>query len=323
MLADTIVVGARLVDSDFSTSDGLSSVNVEQIEEEYQICKIDNKNKSHSCSSKPFKNLFGISFSFLIAQGIFFAEVSLQSSVNVDSGLGLTSLCVLYFFFILSCLYSATLMRLFGTKYTIVVAYVGATIYTLANFYPSWYTLMFVSIVYGSVIGPLWAAQSVHITTIAHQYANMIGEEPRKSVFLFFGIYTFIFKLSYLPANTVSSVVLLNGRSPNSSSSLSEVCNNTEAAIVDIKYLYILLSIYFVFDIVSILILVLLVDNIPPETNLLSVSKVFHEYIKQPVINTLKHLFSWEINMITIMMILDGYSISFVFGLFSKVRRYQ
>ena len=279
----------------------------------------------HSCSlchGNPLKNLFAVSISFMITLTVFFAEVSLQSSINEDNGLGLTSLCVLYFAFILSCLYSAALMRLIGTKYTIAITYTGATIYTLANFYPSWYTLIFGSVVLGSVIGPLWASQSVHITTIAHQYASMTGKQPEKVVFLFVGIYTFIFKLSYVPANIISSVVLLNGRSPNASiidSSLGEVCNNTEAANIDQVYFYILLSIYLILNLVAIILLVVFVDHIKTDAMFTSLSQVFVHNIKKPIFNTLKHVLSWEINVLTIMMILDGYSMSFVFGLFSKV----
>ena len=268
------------------------------------------------------KNLMGISISFFLIFGVYLSEIGLQSSVNETNGLGLASLSVLYSSFLLSCWFSATVISLVGTKYTMIIAYCGMMVYTVANFYPSWYTLVPGSIVVGLVFGPLWASQAVHIAIIARQYASDTGRKPEQIVFLFFGIYVFIFKMAYVPPNIISSAVLLNGRSPNASiidSSLGEVCNNTEAANIDLVYFYILLSIYLVFDFVGILLLVLFVDRIKTETVFTSLSKVFVENFKIPVINTLKLVLEWKINMIIIMMILDGYSISFILGIFTKV----
>ncbi len=267
-----------------------------------------------------YKNLLGISISFFITFGVYLSEIGLQSSVNEDNALGLASLSIVYGSFILSCLFSSTVISLIGTRYTMIIGYCGMTFYTVANFYPSWYTLVPGSIVVGCIFGPLWSSQAVHITSIARQYAHDIGKKPEKIVFLFFGIYVFIFKMAYVPPNIISSVVLLIGRSSNTSIiDDSEVCNNTDAAHIDPKYFYILLSIYLVFDLFAILVLVIFVDRLKTETTFSSLSKVLHNNVKNPIINTLKLVWNWKVNVPFVMMLLDGYSISFILGVFSKV----
>ena len=261
----------------------------------------------------------GISFSFFIIFSVYLAILSLQSSINEENGLGLTAVCALYFSFFLSCFYSATVISILGTKYTVVLAYIVMAIYTVCNFYPSWYTLVPGSIMLGLIYGPLWASQSVHITSIAHQYALQIGKKSQPIVFQFFGIYVFFVNFGYLPANVVSSVVLLNSGSPNTSvveSSLGDICNNTDVANLDRIYLYVLLSIYVVFDVIAVVMVIMLVDRLVAFS---SMSKVFDVHIKTPVISTLKLLLSWKMNMVVVMMVLNGYSVSFVFGIFTKV----
>ena len=279
------------------------------------------------CTSlKAYKNLLGISFSFFIIFSVYLAILSLQSSINEENGLGLTAVCALYFSFFLSCFYSAAVISIMGTKYTIVLAYIVMAIYTVCNFYPSWYTLVPGSIMLGLIYGPLWASQSVHITSIAHQYALQIGKKSQPIVFQFFGIYVFCVNFGYLPANIVSSVVLLNGRNPNTSvveSFLGDVCNITDVANLDRIYLYVLLSIYVVFDVIAVVMVILLVDRLVADGPFLSMSKVFDVHIKTPIISMLKLMLSWKMNMVVVMMVLNGYSVSFVFGIFTKVCLYK
>ena len=267
---------------------------------------------------KVYKNLFGVSLSYFITFGVYLAEIGLQSSVNQIGGLGLASLCVLYFFFCVSCLYSSSLINILGTKYTMMVAYIAMTVYTVFNYYSSWYTLVPGSFLLGIMFGPLWASQAVHITNLAHYHASTIKKRPEQVVFMFFGIYIFIFKISYVPGNLISSVVLLNGRAENESiiDTSLDVCNNTEAITFDRVYYYVLLSIYVVLDLVAIVLLLLTVDKFSRDTKFSSKANFINV---KPIVTTLKLFLNWKMIMIALIMVLDGYSISFVTGLFMKV----
>lgn len=286
---------------------------------------VETKASSSKDSKVAYKNLLGISLSFLIIFGVYLTEIGLQSSINEDAGLGLATLSIVYFTFVLSCFYSASVVRLIGTKYTTLIAYTGMSVYTISNFYPSWYTLVPGSVIIGMVFGPLWTSHGVHITGIAHQYAQAANKTIEQVVFFFFGIYVFCFKIAYLPGNILSSLILLNGRSPNTSivdDSLDMVCNNTEAANLDCVYLYIILSVFVLLDIIAIVVFLLTVDYVRTDVQLQSVSHVLRQHVKQPIVNTLKMVLDWKMDVVFLMMIFDGYTISTVLGIFSKVYFY-
>ena len=277
---------------------------------------------SWSPKAKAYKNLFGIAVSYMILFSVHLAVVGLQSSVNDDDGLGLASLCILYGIFIFSGFYSSSVIRLFGTKYTLIVCYVGFTLYTSSNYYPHWYTLIPGSVCVGIVFGPLLASLNTHITTIAIQCAPALKENSTYLVSLFTGILAMFYKLSYIPANLASSVILLNGRQENTSildTSLGDICNNTEAMNFDRLYLYILLSVYVVFDIVAIVILISFVDHLGVDTRFLSVSKMYEIYFKKPFVATFKMFLNWKLILIAPMMGFDGFVVSFGLGQFAKV----
>ena len=285
----------------------------------------------HCCSwslkAKAYKNLLGVSVSYWIIFSAFLAVVGLQSSLNEQDGLGLASLCTLYTCFVFSGLFTSSVVRLFGTKYNLVMCYIVMLIYTLSNFYPHWYTLIPGSICLGLAFGPLWASLNVHITTVAIRFAPALNETPGYVVALFTGIHTFFYKMSYIPANLASSAILFSERTVNSSdggplidTSLGTVCNNTEAANVDRIYIYILFSIYVVFDIVAIIICLSFVDHLGTNTRFHTIGKMFTLYFKKPFIATIKMFTEWKMLMILPMMILDGFVISFALGQFAKVR---
>ena len=76
---------------------------------------------------------------------------------------------------------------------------------------------------------------------------------------------------------------------------------------------------YVIFDVVGIIILLAFVDHIQVDKKFMSTSKILRNYIQEPFLKTLKLMISWKMNAIAVIMIVDGYSIAFVAGLFSKV----
>ena len=276
----------------------------------------------HRSWRRGYKNLFGISVSFMVLYGVFLGVISLQSSLNDAEGLGLASLSALYAVYIISGLFSSSITRLCGTKYTLIICYIVMTVYTVSNCYPHWYTLIPGSVLLGIIYAPLWAALYVHVTTIAIQYATAVEEKQSYLVALFTGIFTMFYKIAYIPMNMVSSVILLNGREGNTSiidTSLGDICNNTEAANLDQLYIYILLSVYVIFDIVAIVILISFVDNLGTDTKFLSLTRMFKLYVKKPFVATLKMMLNWKLILVIPMIILDGFIASFSLGHLAKV----
>ena len=284
-------------------------------------------NTCHCCSwsskAKAYKNLLGVSISFMIIFSVYLGVASLQSSVNESGGIGLASLTIVNFLFTFSSFYTSAVIRLFGTKYTLIVGCIGMSMYTVGNYYLSWYTLIPAAVCVGITLGPLWASLNVHVTSVAIQYASASGQKQPHVVALFLGIYTGIFKMAYIPGNIISSVILLNGREENTSfidTSLGDVCNNTEAANLDRLYLYILLSVYVIFDIVGIVLLISFVDHLGTDTKFLSPARMFELYVKKPFVATLKMMLNWKLILIHTLNTLDGFIITFSLGNFTKVR---
>lgn len=98
------------------------------------------------------KNMLIVSFGFLFLFTAFQSLQNLQSSLNPDKGLGLASLSVIYCALILSCMFVPPIMvgRL-GCKWTLVISMVGYVLYTSANYYAKWWTLIPASILIGKL----------------------------------------------------------------------------------------------------------------------------------------------------------------------------
>ena len=70
------------------------------------------------------------------------------------------------------------MIRHIGLKWTLAVSMVCYALYTAANYYPAWATLMPASVILGLAAAPLWTAKSTYLTTIAGAYAKISGNSP-------------------------------------------------------------------------------------------------------------------------------------------------
>ena len=101
-----------------------------------------------------YKNLLILCTGFLSLFIAFNALQNLQSSLHSDASLGFTSLCLIYGGFLTSCLFVPKLLiTKFGCKLTILISMIGYVLYTAANFYPRWWTLVPASILVGRYDG--------------------------------------------------------------------------------------------------------------------------------------------------------------------------
>ena len=155
------------------------------------------------------KNLLIICLAFLFLFTAFQALQNLQSSINCDAGLGLASLSVIYATLVVSAiLVPSVVIRLLGMKWTLSVTVFCYSIYIAANFYPDWGTLIPTSALVGLAAAPLWASKSTYVTTIAKRYAELTSNTHNAIVNQFFGIFFFIFQISQVLGNLISSLVL-------------------------------------------------------------------------------------------------------------------
>ncbi len=105
---------------------------------------------------KILKNLVIVSCAFMFLFTAFQSLQNLQSSLNKDDGLGLVSLSVIYGALIVSCMFMPPLLiNKLGLKWTISFSMSFYVLYTMANFYSRWYTLIPASILLGKFLNIL------------------------------------------------------------------------------------------------------------------------------------------------------------------------
>ena len=298
------------------------------------VCKSDNPKKWG------YKNVLGLSVSYLLVYSVFKAVQNLQSSINSTGGLGLASLAVLYACFVVTGFVTPAIVKLLGTKYSLLLGFICHLVYTLTNYYPSWYTLIPSSVLIGFASGPIWAAANTHIAKVAVEIAPALRKDSALVISRFTGLFFFFFQLAELPGNLASSLILFpysNDDTLVNTSELpivverntsptipgppsKELCNYlNETTPIETKYLYALVSVYAVFIVVGIVILFLVVDQLPSDNQFFSTEKKFHLYLKKPLMELLQVLKDWKMVLIAPMAIFSGMEMAFAFGSFTEV----
>ena len=300
------------------------------------LCKTDSSQKKWG-----YKNVIGLSVSYFLVFSVFLGLQNLQSSINSTEerqGLGLASLAVLYACFFVAGFVTPAIVKLLGTKYSLLLGFICHLVYTLTNYYPSWYTLIPSSVLIGFASGPIWAAAHTHITKVAVEIAPALRKDLALLISRFTGILFFFFQFAQLPGNLASSLILypysnddtLANTSAldverNASSTIpgppsNELCNYlNETTPIETKYLYALVSVYAVFIVVGIVILFFAVDRLPSDNELFSKEKKFHLYLRKPFIELLRLLKDWKMVLIAPMAIFSGMEMAFAFGSFTEV----
>lgn len=163
------------------------------------------------------RNVLLISFSFLLLFTAFQALSNLQSSINCDAGLGLASLSTIYATLIISSMFvPSVVIRYLGLKWTLAAAMVCYALYTVANYFPAWGTLIPASALVGLAAAPLWTAKATYITTLGIRYAGIGTSAPEAIINRYFGIFFLFFQTSQIIGNLVSSLVLKSDDSADS-----------------------------------------------------------------------------------------------------------
>ena len=263
------------------------------------------------------KNLYGASIAFMLVFSAFIGIQNLQSSLNAE--LGLTSLTVTYMFYLLVGFVTPAIVRLLGTKYSLLFGFICHTIYIGTNFYPEYYTLIPASVLLGIGSGPVWVGLSTHVATTAITLAPHVTESIDILISKFTATFFFIFKLTQIFGNLASSLVLFPYDEPFANDTTPNVCDNTEAQDITPTQKYILLSIYLTFDFIGISVLLIFVNKLPSEIDFVGRKTKLRRYCSEPFVDLLKVLFSWKMLLLGPLSLYNGMELSFVYGSFAQV----
>ena len=270
-----------------------------------------------------YKNLVGVCVSFICSFGAFIGLVYLQSSLNVDSGLGLISSALTYGAQLVFIFFSPSINCLLGSKYSIILGYVLILSYTVANYYPRPYTLYPAGILAGMGLSLMFGNTHIQNSTIASKHAAALKERDEDAIALFAGVFGMAIKLAQVFGSLVSSATLINVNDGNDTSSMAmsnESCTNTEASHVEQDDIYyVLVSIYLFMGIVGIAVGTFTIDHCGTEASYLTASLIVKRYIVDTTVKTFKLMFHWKMLLLLPLFVLNGLTLGFAIGTFSKV----
>lgn len=296
------------------------------------------KNKPQQFTSKQakkwgYKNIYGMSISLAIVYTAYYGLASLQSSINPK--IGLISLSLTYGAAFITAFFSPSVLKLIGTKYSILAGYLGYILYILANLYPAWFVLLPSAVATGLTMMPMWAGLQSHSRETAVRMATVLNKDTQYLIGKFSGIFFAGYISSYIVGNLVSSLILFPyNRNPNNGSldidfnhsrSINETAEDSGAVCdidgsdIDQKLVLILTSIYAMLAVVGIIVLLVFVDRLPTENKFISTKNKLNVYFRKPLTDIFSVLKSVKMCLMASMMTLWGLELSFAVGTFTEV----
>lgn len=158
--------------------------------------------------SRNTKNVLVVSFGFLSLFTAYGGLQSLQSSLNVEAGMGVISLSVIYGTIILSSMFLPPIMiKNLGCKWTIFISMACYISYSFGNLFPGWPSLIATSAILGLGGSPLWSAKCTYLTITGNNQAAKDNKKGQDVINQYFGTFFLIFQSSAVWGNLMSSLI--------------------------------------------------------------------------------------------------------------------
>lgn len=154
------------------------------------------------------KNLLVMGAAYFFLFSSYFALRNLQSSLNAVGGLGLYALSSMYCALIFGSLFSTIVVQRLRPKRTMSLSLVGFVMYSAANFYPRFYTMIPASIAHGFFMAVGYTAGSTYLTNISAGYAELVGKQMKDVLSQFHGTYFVFLQFSQISGGLISSLLL-------------------------------------------------------------------------------------------------------------------
>ena len=159
--------------------------------------------------SKIRRSLLHLSFVFFLIYTPYRCLECIQSSLNFEDGLGAMSIGVLQGGNFISCLLiGAPFVYKFGPKRSMFISFFSHTLFILANFHPTWITLMPSSILVGIMSAIIWVAQGTYVTLLAQRYADCSKQSITVILSKFSAVFHLFWGASSPVGNLLASIVL-------------------------------------------------------------------------------------------------------------------
>jgi len=174
---------------------------------------VESNVNQHVEKRRYIKNLLVLTTAYFFIWSAHTALRNLQSSLYSAGGLGLYSLSSMYCALLFGGLLSTTIVQRLQPKGGISLCLTGFIMYSAANFYPRFYTIIPASACQGFFLAVSYTSFSTYLANISAGYAELVGK-PTSHVFSqFLGTFYFFFKFSQIAGGTMSSMLLSKSNS--------------------------------------------------------------------------------------------------------------
>lgn len=261
------------------------------------------------------KNVYGLAFCIFTNSCAYLGLQNIQSSVNMDAGLGLVSLAVLYVGYMASAICTVGIVKSVGTRYTVILGLVGYLVYMVLNYYPSWHTLIPGSLAAGFGTGPIWIAGNCHVIALGEKMAPILKERKEVLIAKYIGILYLAYQLSTPPGNVASSLIFLFSEDyGNGSNGSTAGCGLLRSFTIEPVYFYALVSLYVFIQILSIGAAFLFIDNaVSIPSSIVGKAKALVTF------STIKKIFDKRMLLLAPIGVYCGLELSFPSGTFAQV----
>ncbi|XP_054723676.1 protein unc-93 homolog A-like [Uloborus diversus] len=157
------------------------------------------------------KNMIVLGLGFVFTFSALAALQSLQSSLFLETVLGLHSLTVLYSLAAFSCLYGPIFVQKLTPNWTVVLSFVLIALYISTFFYPKPYTLFPSAILLGLTFGPLFCAQTTFLMQLVSRMAYLTDGIRDKVQQRYLRLFYFFYNSSRIWGHLATALLLRYG----------------------------------------------------------------------------------------------------------------
>ncbi|KAJ8302996.1 hypothetical protein KUTeg_019392 [Tegillarca granosa] len=129
-----------------------------------------------------WKNFISLCTGLMFAFMSFLPLRNIQSSLYEENNLGCISLACIYSSFLVGSVVSPWLVQNARPKGLILISMFSHVLFVAANFFPSFYSLIPVSCVFGFFQAPLWSVQELLIASYGSSYSVITRMKLEKSI---------------------------------------------------------------------------------------------------------------------------------------------
>lgn len=154
------------------------------------------------------KNMVVLGLGFVFTFSALAALQSLQSSLFLETVLGLHSLSILYGLAAFSCFYGPIFVQKLTPNWTVVLSFVLIALYISTFFYPRPYTLIPSAILLGLSFGPLFSAQTTFLMQLVSRMAYLTNGIRDKVQQRYLRLFYFFYNSSKIWGHLVTAILL-------------------------------------------------------------------------------------------------------------------